>query len=792
MPDMPPSTPVATPSAGDGDSAPVDLRLLFEEDEEPPDTVVPLTLTPLQLATMIWQLNPPQPSLIIIAKGTFDLVADGPATLCEECNFPTGDMHYEDDFERSVYYPSDFAIFKPKTDVTLKGTAYPPKGSSKAVQARFRLGTKSKGFDRSVAIFGDRIWKGLAMTEPGRFEAIPLVYERAFGGPAIKRNPVGVGHRGRKGLDGVARLPNLEQPNELINSPNKSPEPACFAAIPMMWRNRYMNLGTYNKAWQRSRWPYYPKDFDYAYFQCAPEKQQLPYLKGDESYEVWGMHPELPSFAGTLPNLRVRCFGQQTERAGGSFNEINLKLDSCNFDLDEMKVDLVWRGMIEVSDDKASDYEAVYVTAEPLETQPASLAQAQEGYRATILELLALDEDLDDEPDPANIIDDELDEPQGLARTLRTARQQRAEDLRQALPFAGTGTTEPPLPPQPTPAEVAEKLRAAGASEADVQAAIAALDYVPEQTDIDDSGPLSRERVEQLLSQGAALNEYDLSYADLSELDLSQQNLSETVLLHADLRQAKLHGADLSSALLGYADLSNAELNGAVLDDADLEDAKLDHASLVGASLNGTNLSNVKAPGANFQQVIGEGPEFVEGHLDDAQFGGANIPEADFTGASLHRAVFDQASLDEVRLYATEAEAASFNGAQLAGARVNDAHLLHCNFENIEGTESSFDNAKLDRCTFVGSELSGASFVKARCHGTLFGACELAEGQFMEADLSGANLVGANLFEACLEEAILTEADLRKTNLYGASVWKATLKKTKLDGANVKNTMLKG
>ena len=61
----------------------------------------------------------------------------------------------------------------------------------------------------------------------------------------------------------------------------------------------------------------------------------------------------------------------------------------------------------------------------------------------------------------------------------------------------------------------------------------------------------------------ANLSDADLSDANLSDADLSYANLSDADLSGADLRGANLSGADLSDADLRGADLSYAELNNA-------------------------------------------------------------------------------------------------------------------------------------------------------------------------------------------------------------------------------------
>src|SRR5262249_3515467 len=172
----------------------------------------------------------------------------------------------------------------------------------------------------------------LAPTEPRRFETIPLVYENAFGGPGFDRNPVGTGH------GSSTRLPNLEDPQHLVKSPGDTPGPASCGAGPMLWHARWSQLGPYGGDWLATRWPYFPEDFDWKFFQAAPPSQQLERVEGDEPFELTGMHAEYPRLEGSLPRLLPRCFARKTSRA---LEEIALRLDTVSFDVDEMKLNLV-------------------------------------------------------------------------------------------------------------------------------------------------------------------------------------------------------------------------------------------------------------------------------------------------------------------------------------------------------------------------------------------------------------------------------------------------------------------
>ncbi len=160
---------------------------------------------------------------------------------------------------------------------------------------------------------------------------MPLTWERAFGGPRFEKNPVGAGHTGAaKGAEGTppVALPNLEEPGKGMTAPTDTPDPICFAPIATGWKERWSKLGTYDARWLKTRWPFFPEDFDWAYFQSAPPQQRLDHLKGDEPFEIVGAHPQHTAIRGRLPGMRPRCFLHRTDEAGGGFEEVRLVLDT--------------------------------------------------------------------------------------------------------------------------------------------------------------------------------------------------------------------------------------------------------------------------------------------------------------------------------------------------------------------------------------------------------------------------------------------------------------------------------
>lgn len=700
------------------------------------------TRTPFLAFTVPWQLQAGRDSRTVVVKGTFDLVPGGAATLRAEGDLVSGDVCFGDAPQGTLLYPSDFAVWKPKVDVLLTGYAHAPRESSTAAEVGFRFGSRGRGFERRLVVFGERRWEKavvrLAPSAPGRFRKLGLLYENAYGGAGFAANPVGLGRDGD-------RLPNLELRGALIDEPSDAPEPAGFAGIPPSWAARRARLGTYDVAWQRSRWPYFPADFDWHYFQAAPIAQQLVEAVGDEPFELVGLHPTLPVIDGTLGGVVPRCFVQRTAEAGGTFQEVTLRLDTIVFDVEAMKVNLVWRGLLEVVDDDASDVAGLFVLQQDPGAPRLGLVEAEALHRAELA--------------PAAPLAEDPDAPLPSAH----ARGAAEERLRARLEGAGI----PPLvgPAAATPASP-------------VSAPPAALAHP--------------RRVEALrrLAAGEGFAGLDLSGLELSDIDFAGCSLAGALLLGARLCRARLLGCDLTGANLAGADLSDALLEGARLDGSDLTGANLAGARLDGASLQLAVLAGVRGERASLRGVRGERVSFAAGSWLAARFDGATLPHADFTAAVLDDAVLDGAQLSGIRLYDAHGSRTSFRQCELRGARADGAAFPQGAFHGVTAPSSIWDGALLDGASFLGASLSESSFSRASCVGAVFSGADLRKARLARVRLERAELVKVNLMEALLESAELTGADLRGANLHGAETWKANLRGAQLELALVTQSKL--
>ena len=224
---------------------------------------------------------------IVAVRGIFSIDPDGRVKVAEKQEeIRLAPEYFGESARSSVRYEMDLVRTKPGTDVVVHGHAHAP-GSrpTPVVAVRLTIGSVSK----TLRVFGDRVWEqGLLSRSPGEpqpFISIPIRHERAWGGKRADSdacdpwNPVGVG------ADAVPDkpVPNIELPDSPFRSPKHKDPPAGFGPIPCDWQPRVKLAGTYDDVWQKERQPLVPKDFQDAYFRCAPVDQQVDgFLKGGE------------------------------------------------------------------------------------------------------------------------------------------------------------------------------------------------------------------------------------------------------------------------------------------------------------------------------------------------------------------------------------------------------------------------------------------------------------------------------------------------------------------------------
>ena len=254
---------------------------------------------------------------------------------------------YGEPGKSSLKYEADLVLTKTTTDIIVVGHAYAPGGRP---VTELSVGLRVGPVQKVLRVFGDRRWGAFGPSSPEPFMAMPLVYERAFGGvdrasqaperDCDSRNPVGTGFAvARDHLSGVA-LPNIEYPNELIGTWKDRPRPAGFGAIAGHWQPRVGLAGTYGEAWLKHRQPLLPDDFDDRFFQSAPADQQAAaFLRGGEPVVLHHL-----TRAGDLLFSLPRVFlGFETRfRDGTRAIHRERRLHTVILEPDHPRVSLVW------------------------------------------------------------------------------------------------------------------------------------------------------------------------------------------------------------------------------------------------------------------------------------------------------------------------------------------------------------------------------------------------------------------------------------------------------------------
>ncbi len=304
----------------------------------------------------------------------------------------------------------DYGLPKTAGEVFVAGFCKSPnKEKVEAQNVRFEVGQVK----RSFTVFGERErLPGGGYTKPIPFSALPLTWDRAFGGPHSEKNPLG------KGLDEDNKLgkflPQVEDPQNLFLSDTDRPDPQCPLPIPIENPKRRKLSGTYDQAWLDNRWPAYPDDCQPEFFQSAQKAQRLPntqnkdaFFDGTESIEMHGMHHDYPLIKGKLPPVRLRAFvktcdefvpfspnqlyktqtgqDEQAEKetrklpyskdldAPGLFHELDLHLDTIWLFPDILGVYTLYRALLPVSDDELDDILRVLIVSENPKEAPQSL-----------------------------------------------------------------------------------------------------------------------------------------------------------------------------------------------------------------------------------------------------------------------------------------------------------------------------------------------------------------------------------------------------------------------------------
>lgn len=289
-------------------------------------------------------------TLYVMVKATFDF-ADAITLAEEQSPLTTADVYWSEPGKSSIKYASDMHVGKAATDIVMLGHACAPgKKDATELDVSIAVGPVKK----TIRVFGDRHWQDGEITRPTPFRTMAMVYEKAYGGVHIAdgelaaaepRNPVGRGFAGtrtRAEMNGTP-LPNLEDPRQLIREPSDQPTPACFGFCAPNWQPRAAYAGTYDEAWQKTRTPYLPKDFNRQFFNMAHPDLIVPgYLQGGEPVTITHMHPAGTTLKFDIPPVRLVSH----VRIGSKIESPAFNLETLILEPNQLNFSTVWRAAV--------------------------------------------------------------------------------------------------------------------------------------------------------------------------------------------------------------------------------------------------------------------------------------------------------------------------------------------------------------------------------------------------------------------------------------------------------------
>lgn len=302
--------------------------------------------------------------LLAVAKATYNLPHDGASDLAaEQRPLVTADEFSGAPGYSAAVVESDYAMFKPRCDVLLTGTAYSPRSSPvSSVVVSLSVGAMQK----SLRVTGFRQWEvgllgGVAPGKPGFFTRNPFSYDTAFGGidnfhadvwkhTSYFDNPVGVGYHKEvnRALVQKTPMPNTEALDEPVRAPDGKYAPMALGPVGRGWPKRLRYAGTYDAGWVENRFPFLPEDFDDRYFQAASPDQQIDYVRGGERVVLLRLTEEgYCSFQLPRMDLDSVVFYLRT----GEYRIARFVVDTLHFFPDERVYTMTARASAPFSDD---------------------------------------------------------------------------------------------------------------------------------------------------------------------------------------------------------------------------------------------------------------------------------------------------------------------------------------------------------------------------------------------------------------------------------------------------------
>ena len=296
---------------------------------------------PVTLDTVSWRVGPAL-RLSVVMKVAFSVAPAGePGPLVPAQTPPRffpADVHFRNQPMAHPTAASDRVPWKSRVDVTLLGHAHAPRRlpAPEVALSFTALHGATVLFQRKARALGKRKDADAA---PEPFVTMPVVYERAYGGPSTPTNPIGCGD------DEDDAPPNIVDPDNAWR-------PAALGPLAAGWPLRHRKLKDVPRRALDAAVMTLPPDFDMSYFQSAPAEQQLSALAPGTSFVLEGFHPERARVEIVLPETRAAGFIYGlSAQAPDAPSALSFQLDTLHIDADNWLCTLVWRAFVDLPDE---------------------------------------------------------------------------------------------------------------------------------------------------------------------------------------------------------------------------------------------------------------------------------------------------------------------------------------------------------------------------------------------------------------------------------------------------------
>lgn len=672
----------------------------------------------------------------------------------------------------------DEAMPKSKAEYLVHGSCFAREPGVRQSFVKVRFGSQEK----TLAVFGKRRFELGDVSEPEPFDAVPIRWTHAFGGPRFAENPAGKGHGG-------GELPQVELRGHLMQAPGDRPPPGGFGRVDVALPRRMKKLGTYDTRWLKTRYPGMAEDVDMTHFQLAsPDQWRDEFFQGDESFSVVNMHPERAQVDGKLPGIIARVF---VKRVGEEAVDVPMHIDTVHLLPHRERQVVVCRGGVPTRSDTLDDVEEIGLALEWI-GRPKRREHYEEIFAARRWKKDGALAHLDDDgllPETPPKKKARIVAPgEGLqARQIRrhlehqheAAKRQLAEqgiDPRHLppLPTIDLGVDPDELPPMADPpptidgvkAQVAEKRAEAAAQmreelersletmpEAEAAKVRAEVDGKLAAMELDVVGPpaLSRAQVREQLEQ------------QLLSLDETERDVHERMGRHLDPESG-----DVAPDLAQLQEI-RAQLR-ALLDDREQDQRLLDLDAMVCETYR-TSVQHQRVPPA-LEGDANAGARTRAQLLVESREPFARI---DLTGADLSALDLQGADLRGAWLEATDLKGTKLDGADLENAVLARAKLTGSDLRRCKVAGANFSEADLTGADLRGLDLRGCFFVRtdltdARLEGALLDGADLTGARLLRTDLSSTRLKNALLHDLAFTEVKLAGSQWEKSTLYRCSL----------------------